>query len=496
MRFAIVSDIHANRQAWNAVFLDIRSLKADRIISLGDVIGYGPSPRETLEAVYADVHHFVLGNHDAALCGKINEDLFHERARQSLAWTRARLGRHAFDFLASWPLSLAGPGFRCAHGDFANPALFNYVVDPADALPSWNAVPEPLLFVGHTHTPGLYLIGASNTPYRLEPQDFCLEEGKRYLVNVGSVGSPRDGGARASYCLYDAEERAVYWRQIPFDLDAYREAAERAGASLDSSYFLNADPRRGAPPLRKMLGFNPPTAAENGAKDVVAVQDLRVLQGRLRAWRQRFVVAVGLLVLCCAVAAALWTRHTTRAMTIGETSPAPITADAVQPGTNLLPPLTTTDATEELGAGWYIAIGNRYRQHWNPVRVDGVSPGLLLRSETPEADIRLVGPIIQPGPWRRFTAEGFFRKSADFEGTVALVVSVTRVSGAATNRIEQHVVKEPAQVRREGWQSARQTFDLPAGTLDLQLSVRGRFKGVVEVRDLLLAAVAPDRSAR
>ena len=145
MRYAIVSDLHANLPAWTAVLLDLRSLDADRIICLGDLVGYGPQPAEVLRSVYAEVNHVVLGNHDAVVCGKLDGSLFNETARQIILWTRDRLNAQALRFLRSLPLSLRGGGFRCAHGDLADPAAFRYVIDPADAAPSWSAVEDRLL---------------------------------------------------------------------------------------------------------------------------------------------------------------------------------------------------------------------------------------------------------------------------------------------------------------------------------------------------------------
>ena len=197
MKCAIVSDIHANRQAWNAALLDIRSQGIDRICCLGDIVGYGPNPTETLESVYSNVDYLVLGNHDAVICGKMDPSLFNEKARRIIDWTRNQLGNDAVKFLKTLPLSVSSHFFRGTHGDFSVPSSFNYIIEPEDALDSWSTVPENLLFVGHTHQPGIFLLGQSGIPRMVEPQDFVLEEGKRFLVNVGSIGQPRDRQARS-----------------------------------------------------------------------------------------------------------------------------------------------------------------------------------------------------------------------------------------------------------------------------------------------------------
>ncbi|MEI6809351.1 MAG: metallophosphoesterase family protein, partial [bacterium] len=276
MRYAIVSDIHSNLQAWNAVLLDIRSTGVDRIICLGDIVGYGPNPVQVMESVHANVDHFVLGNHDAILCDKLDSSLFNDSARFVLEWTKTQMGKNATKFLSTLPLALDGRTFRCAHGDFSEPGYFNYVTEPQDAMPSWNAVTEQLLFVGHTHVPAIFLLGKSGTPHIVPAQDFALEEEKRYLVNPGSVGQPRDGDARASYCIYDQEAGSVCWRRIPFDIDAYRCSVTSTGLPLSASHFLSFDPRKGVSPLREMLSFSPPNTPELAVQNAVAIQTLEV----------------------------------------------------------------------------------------------------------------------------------------------------------------------------------------------------------------------------
>ncbi|MBQ6103746.1 MAG: metallophosphoesterase family protein, partial [Kiritimatiellae bacterium] len=241
MRYAFVSDIHGNLPAWNTVLADLAVHRVDRIVCLGDVVGYGPQPAECLRGVYAHVHQMVLGNHDAVVAGKMSAESFNDRARRMIEWTGTRLGENARNLFSSLPLVLKGPGFRCTHGDFTDPAVFNYVRTEEDARANFAAVPEQLLFCGHTHEAAVFLVGGSGNVYKIEPQDFELEEGKRYLVNVGSVGSARDGDPRASYVIYDEERRGVYFHRVPFDFEAFRSAVAAApGLDPDLVPFLRA----------------------------------------------------------------------------------------------------------------------------------------------------------------------------------------------------------------------------------------------------------------
>ncbi|MDO9540845.1 MAG: metallophosphoesterase family protein [Kiritimatiellia bacterium] len=484
MRYAIVSDIHANWQAWNVVLLDIRSLKVDCIICLGDMIGYGPNPCEVLESVHTAVDYFVLGNHDAALCGKLDSALFNTQARLILDWTQSRVSRSALDFLKTIPLSLAGEMFRCVHGEFSEPGCFNYVFEPEDALRSWQAVAEPLLFNGHTHRPGIFLMGGSGKPYRLDPEDFELEHGKRFLVNVGSVGNPRDSDARASYCIYDLRRRAVFWRKIPFDLDAYRQALNDAGLPVEPSGFLKCDPRLSAAPLRAMLNFSPPASKEQAAKDVIEVQVIKVLKGKVQRWR---FAALGLVLAVFALIFAglayrYWNIH--REIDIGQADPIVIQQDML--ARNILPvpdyPLPARSAVP----GWVLHLGDKYRQSIEFCRGDDGELEFRLLSDNPKAEIGLSSGAITVTDDMKFVLEAFFRKSNDFDGSVWAVVSLVKKKEAEEVVMEHYVVKEPTLRRQGGWSLAKQTFDLPKGTHTIRLHVRGKFKGAVSVKNILL----------
>ena len=132
MRIAIVSDLHANLTAWKTVLADLADLKAEQIICLGDVVGYGPHPVELLESVYSVVNVTLMGNHDAAVCGRLPTDTFSPRAASAVARHRELLAPAAIEWLTRLPLTYEGPGFRCAHGEFSEPDVFHYIVAPED----------------------------------------------------------------------------------------------------------------------------------------------------------------------------------------------------------------------------------------------------------------------------------------------------------------------------------------------------------------------------
>lgn len=247
MRYAIISDIHANAAALRTVLVDAQDMHADKIICLGDVLGYGPDPVQALETVYSRVHVCLAGNHDDAVCGRRTTEDFNDFAAAAVARQRKTLTADALAWLKKLPYVCALGDFACTHGDFSDPQAFNYILEPEEALPSWDARTEPLLFVGHTHQPGIFVLGESGMPHRLEPADFVVEEGKRYIVNVGSVGYPRSGTCRSFYCIYDDRSHAVFFRSLPFDLEGYRE--KMGGKGLDEAPWVAARAQERATPL-------------------------------------------------------------------------------------------------------------------------------------------------------------------------------------------------------------------------------------------------------
>ena len=494
MRYAIISDLHANLQAWKALELDILSNRVDFTICLGDVVGYGPNPVEVLQLAHRTVNAFVLGNHDAVVCGKLDDALFNDNAQASIRWTRARLGAQAVRFLGEFPLTLTGPGFRCTHGDFAAPAQFDYVLDAEAAIPSWAAVKEPLLFAGHTHDPALFLLGPSGIPRTVGIQDFALEDGKRYFVNFGSGGHPRDGDPRASYGIYDTDQQAVFWRRVPFDLDAYRDALSRAGLSTETSPFLTHDPRLGRPPLREMLSFSPPSTPGQAARDTVAVQDITTLKRQARLWKLAVVgLVLGITLTAGAGILAIW-RNQTRGLTIED----PIfgtheaTATSNSPNHLFLPAAPV--APGQPCPGWKILLGNRYRQKVE-VEFDGaMTPNLVLTSGTLRDELCLTAEPLEVAPGTRVYPEAQFLKAPGFEGQIALVGSLTRRTDKGLETLERFYVKEPNQLLPDGWLRAKQKFEIPARGTRIQLHIRGTFRGQIRIRGLSLTTVSPGKS--
>ena len=231
MRYAIVSDIHANAEALRRVLADARQNGATRVVCLGDVVGYGPLPKETLELVRKSASLVLAGNHDDAVSGRGGADAFNGLAADAVTRHREALSAGDVAWLKALPYVGKIDGAIAAHGDFVDPPTFYYVDDVEGAKANFAATNAQLMFVGHTHVPALAVVGDSGTVHLTTPQDFTLEPNKRYIVNPGSVGYPREenGVCRSSYVLYDSSARTVEFRFLPFSVASVMPRGKAVG---------------------------------------------------------------------------------------------------------------------------------------------------------------------------------------------------------------------------------------------------------------------------
>ena len=220
MRYAIFSDVHANPTALEKVVADARSCGVDEFVCLGDTVGYGPLPSEAVSAVRSIAHIVIAGNHDAAVSGSFSTSDFIDIAGEAALRHRHTLSRKNLAWLRSLPFSANIADAAFVHGDLTDPEAFNYIDSEDSAAANFAATDAQIVFVGHTHVPEMFVVGASGNVHRLAPQDFVLEDGKRYIVNVGSVGYPRESGGMclSSYVIYDTDEKAVRFRFLPFSV--------------------------------------------------------------------------------------------------------------------------------------------------------------------------------------------------------------------------------------------------------------------------------------
>ena len=233
MRYAIVSDIHANFPAWEAVLADFRECKIEEVVCLGDVVGYGPKPAEVLEAVRAVTGNFVMGNHDAAAVGMMDYSIFNDHAREAIEWTMGQLDEAGKEFLSSVPLAIEAGDVLFVHAEIEEPGRFGYISDLEVAQRNFEAGKHFVTFIGHTHLPKVFEMDIFGEVTEFTDGDLTLDSDSRYIVNVGSVGEPRNPeDLRARYVIYDTETQELEFRRVEFDIPAYRKDLEATALSM------------------------------------------------------------------------------------------------------------------------------------------------------------------------------------------------------------------------------------------------------------------------
>lgn len=225
---AVISDIHGNLEALDAVLADAKREAVTGIVCLGDVVGYGADPNECMERVRAAAKASVLGNHDAAASDLRLSDNFNEVARAAIRWTRDHLSKENLEVLRSLPYDFVEDDTRYVHASPDDPPAWHYILTEQEAWNAFEACPEPVCFVGHSHVPLRVMLRRGRLEVA-EDEVVEMRNEERALVNVGSVGQPRDGDWRASYGLWDAAARRVIARRVEYDLDTAAQKIVKAG---------------------------------------------------------------------------------------------------------------------------------------------------------------------------------------------------------------------------------------------------------------------------
>jgi diadenosine tetraphosphatase ApaH/serine/threonine PP2A family protein phosphatase len=232
VRLAIFADIHANRQAFSACLDAARARGAERIVCLGDVVGYGADPEWAVDAVMDLVANgaiAVIGNHDHAI-GTPSENM-NAAAQAAIEWTRGRLGAPQRRFLAELPLTRQEDDRLYVHSEASHPLQWRYVRSTPDAARSIEATDANVTFCGHIHQPALYSMSSAAKMTSFVPTSGVpvqLLGGRRWLAVLGSVGQPRDGNPAAAFAMLDTASREVTYCRVPYDVET---AADRIRAN-------------------------------------------------------------------------------------------------------------------------------------------------------------------------------------------------------------------------------------------------------------------------
>ena len=228
MRLGIVSDVHGNLEALEAVLAHLEQQSCDRVICLGDFVGYGASPNECIDLLRPRIVGAVIGNHDAAAIGKLRLTYFNVDAAEAARWTDAQLTPENRAYLLGLPYRIQEDGALLVHASPTEPDGWHYVLSASDAAEEMKSYPDPVCFIGHSHVAGVFERSDAGVRYTRE-SELRFAPGRRYLVNVGSVGQPRDGDPRAAYVVWDRENRTLQHHRVGYDIDSAGRRIVSAG---------------------------------------------------------------------------------------------------------------------------------------------------------------------------------------------------------------------------------------------------------------------------
>ena len=257
MIFAIIGDIHSNIEALDAVLKKCRELKAEKYVCLGDIVGYNANPVECIDKLRVlDSVNIIKGNHDEYIGKNISVNGINRFARESVFWSRSVLNKDDKKWLTDLSLKFVNikEGFSAIHATLDSPESWGYILDSHDSIDSFNYQMTQVCFFGHTHLPRIFIkenveqgIGYEVTRAleweQFPPDDgeitFKLEKGKKYLINVGSIGQPRDGDIRASFVIYDSKQKLVKRYAVSYAVELAQKKILESGLPAQLAYRLS-----------------------------------------------------------------------------------------------------------------------------------------------------------------------------------------------------------------------------------------------------------------
>ena len=231
MRIAVLADIHANLTAFEAVLADIEQRGgAEEFWCAGDIIGYGPDPRECIALVRKTCKVCVAGNHDLAAVSAIDTSDFNPGAAEANRWTAQQLTKEDIEFIKSLPLTVERGDFTVVHGSPREP-VWEYIFDTATAEENLDCFSTRYCLIGHTHAPVVFKFGKSGrvTPKRIDDGAEIRLGGQRLIINPGGVGQPRDSDPRASYGLIDTRRHVFTLHRVPYDIASVQSRMREKG---------------------------------------------------------------------------------------------------------------------------------------------------------------------------------------------------------------------------------------------------------------------------
>ncbi|MFC1849214.1 metallophosphoesterase family protein [candidate division CSSED10-310 bacterium] len=218
MRIAIISDVHANLEALEACLDRLEKEKIDFFVSLGDIVGYGADPNRCTEIIKDKCKISLVGNHDYAALGHLDISYFNPYAKKSVLWTGTNLTEENREYLESLEMYTVEKEIRYIHSTPLRPEDWNYIFTVHDARVNFSHFSEKLCFIGHSHQPVFILMNSKEEIFVHNSQTLTVDEDYRYIINVGSVGQPRDGNPESSFVIYDVDAGSIELVRVPYNI--------------------------------------------------------------------------------------------------------------------------------------------------------------------------------------------------------------------------------------------------------------------------------------
>lgn len=229
MKYGFFSDVHANLEALKACVIDFRSEKLDKVFFLGDAVGYGPSPDECVKLIKEVAAVKLMGNHDYAALGLMETEFFNQYAAESMGWTKNSISRKTIEILSNFELKYELDDVLLVHSSPKEPELWHYILDMDDAKESFDYFTHRMCLVGHTHRPFIVCKEKSGEILLSKQTEETLSDDRQYLVNIGSVGQPRDGDPRSCYLIFDSQTRVIKHKRVAYNVKATQNDMARVG---------------------------------------------------------------------------------------------------------------------------------------------------------------------------------------------------------------------------------------------------------------------------
>ena len=221
MKIGIISDIHGNLEALNSALNELNDM--DKLICLGDIVGYGPNPEECIQIIREKADVVIAGNHDWGAVGKTDIGNFNPVAHKAILWTMEHISISSREYLANLPLMHTEENFTFVHGCFSIPENWYYILGPGDAEKEFLYLKTSVGFIGHSHVPGIF-VKSTGKVHILFSSKIAVDNKSQYIINCGSVGQPRDGNPDASLCILDTEKNEIRIIRVPYDVQkTYRK---------------------------------------------------------------------------------------------------------------------------------------------------------------------------------------------------------------------------------------------------------------------------------